>query len=140
MSHLNQNASIAISSFNLANLHNIPITLQVLVKASHYLSIVNAEAYKMFINQVLDYEIASGFTALLKTELEQIPLSFLDNKVIQNLAKPLPLIAAQLLQMLQSTDRLSLDEIKVMAASIHSIGDNLQLISGIAIHQHMEGK
>lgn len=140
MSHLNQNAPTAISSFKLSNLENLPEALQALVKASHYLSIVNAEIQKMLKSGVIDYEVINGFTGLLNNELEQIILLFLDNGVIQNLAKPLPLIAAQLLQTLQSTDRLSLEEIKAMATSIHSISDNLQLISGIAIHKHMEGK
>lgn len=129
-----------MSSFSLANLANLPAPLQALVKASHYLSIVNAEIHKVPENGAFDYEIVNGFTALLNAELKQINLLFIANNIIQKMAEPLLHIADQLLQTLQSTDRLSLNEIKVMAASIHSIGDNLQLISGIAIHQHMESK
>ena len=140
MSHLNQNTPSAISSFNLENLHNLPIPLQALVKASHYLSIVNAEIHKMPESRAFNYELVIAFTALLGLELEQISLLFLDNNAIQNLAKPLPSITIQLLKILLANNDMSLSELKNMVRSYHGIGDSLMIISGIALYQHMGSK
>lgn len=137
MKHSNQKVPNSIGSFSLANLENLPTPLQALVKASHYLSIVIAEIHKVPENGAFDYEIVSGFTALLNAELKQINLLFIANNIIQKMAEPLPYITAQLLETLQATDNISLSELKHMVTSYHSIGDSLMLISGIALYQHM---
>ena len=89
---------LSFTGLSLLNINNLPEPLQFLARARYYLSVINDELIKTGKTQELNRKKISDFIAHLWNELEQVTFSFSNyNDNFKELAKPLPLMAEQML-------------------------------------------
>ena len=104
---INDAQGFSITGLDLLNINNLPESLQFLVKARYYLSVIYDELIKTGETQELNREKLSCFTAHLWHELEQVTFAFSkydDN--LKKLAETLSDMAGQLLTDLYADDEI----------------------------------